>query len=392
MSVFTPFRLGGLEIRNRVIRSAAFEGMSQGGLPSEGLVGYHRSVAAGGVGMTTVAYASVTPDGLTYGHQLCLTNDGVLEGLRRLTDAVHSEGAAAAIQIGHAGYFADRAVTGSRPMGASAVVNLYGLSVPRVMTGDDIARVVAAFARAAALVMEAGFDAIELQLCHGYLLSQFISPYTNRRSDRWGGSLEGRMRFPIEVVRKVRNVVGPDFPVMAKVNLRDGFRGGLEIGESIETARMLEAEGVDALVLSGGFVSKVPMYVMRGDVPFGDFYEGQTRIVKKVGLLLLGRVMVRRFEFSEGYFLEDARKVRRAVRIPLVVVGGLRRLEMMQGVVDEGFELVSMARPLIMEPDLVGRMQRGEATASACEPCNRCIGAMDRGPATCKLLEQRGAS
>jgi 2,4-dienoyl-CoA reductase-like NADH-dependent reductase (Old Yellow Enzyme family) len=394
--LFASTRLGSLTLRNRFVRSAAFEGMCEGGLPSARLVDYHGSVARGGVGMTTVAYASVSRDGLTYGHQLRMDAGGMRRALVRLTDAVHGEGAAACIQIGHAGYFADPAVTGTRPVGASRVPNVYGLSLPRPMREEDIGRVVSDFGRAAVTVRESGFDAVELQLCHGYLLSQFLSPYTNRRGDRYGGSLENRMRFPRAVVRRVREVLGPGFPVVAKVNLTDGFDGGLELGEAVEVARMLEREGVDALVLSGGFVSKVPMYVMRGDVPFAQMYENESSATKKVGLLLLGKVMVKAFEFREAYFLEDARAVRRAVDVPLMLVGGMRSVGTIREVVGEGFELVAMARPLIVEPDLVERMRRGETDGSVCEPCNRCIAAMDGGDMRCtereRLLGARGVS
>jgi 2,4-dienoyl-CoA reductase-like NADH-dependent reductase (Old Yellow Enzyme family) len=388
-TLFAPVKLGSLELRNRFVRAGAFEGMCPGGLPSDELVRYHESVARGGVGMTTVAYASVSSDGLTYAHQIALDKPEVLPRLRAITDAVHREGAAAAIQIGHAGYFADRSVTGCRPMGASRVLNTYGLSVPRPMDEGDLASMVERFAKCSRLAAEAGFDAIELQACHGYLLSQFLSPYTNRRTDRWGGSLENRLRLTRDVMQAMRKAVGSRLAIVVKMNLRDGFSGGLELDEATEVARALEQEGADALVLSGGFVSKVPMYVMRGDVPFREMYQGQTRLVKKVGLLLLGRVLVKAFPFREAYFLEDARIVRKAVRMPLMLVGGLRRRSHMAEVVAEGFDLLALARPLIMEPDLVNRMRKGETEASTCEPCNKCIGEMDHGSMRCALLDER---
>jgi len=388
--VFTPARLGALELRNRVIRSAAFEGMCPGGVPSDELVAYHRRLAEGGVGMSTVAYASVEREGLTYGHQICLDRPGVEDGLRRVADAIREGGAASCIQIGHAGYFAAPYVTRSRPVGASSMLNLYGLSISRELGSAGISRLLDAFERGAAMVVEAGFDAVEVQAAHGYLLSQFLSPYTNRRSDRWGGSLENRLRFPLEVIRRVRRAVGDEHPVIVKMNLRDGFEGGLELEESVGIARAFAGEGVDALVPSGGFVSKVPMYVMRGDVPFEDMYRGQREIVKKVGLLLLGKVIVKAFPYRDLYFLDGARRIRAEVDVPLVVIGGVRTLEQMDGVVREGFEFVAMARPLVREPDLVARMRDGTALASTCEPCNRCVGAMDHGAVRCLDLEEKG--
>lgn len=386
--VFTQFTLRDLTLRNRVVRSAAFEGMSQGGAVTEPLIAYHREVSAGGVGMTTVAYASVSPDGRTYDHQLLMRPE-ILPGLRRLTDAVHAEGAAAAIQLGHCGYFANREVTGVKPMGPSRVFNTYGLGWPRVMTEEDMERVADDFARAAVLAREGGFDAVELHAGHGYLLSQFLSPHTNRRRDAYGGSLENRLRFPVKVVRWVREAVGPACPVLAKMNVQDGFPGGQTVEDAEGIARAFEAEGVDCLILSGGFVSKTPMYVMRGEVPFKEMYAGQASRTKKVGLLLMGRILVKAYPYEDGYFLPESRRIRRAVKLPLMVVGGVRALDQMESILAEGFELLAMARPLIMEPDLIGRMERGEATASRCEPCNKCIAEMDHGGMRCTLLAER---
>lgn len=389
--LFEPVRLGPVELRNRFVRAAAFEGMSQGGVVQQPLIDYHVSVARGGVGMTTVAYASVASEGRSYAHQLDLQRADVGEGLRRLTEAVHAEGAKVALQLGHCGYFSDPKVTGKRPIGASRVFNSYGLSFPRVMSEADIARVVDEFARGAEVAVEAGFDALELHAGHGYLISQFLSPYTNRRKDRYGGGVEQRFRFAAEVSRAVRRVVGKEVALIAKTNLRDGFKGGLDLDEAVQIAKLFEAEALDGLVLSGGFVSKTPMYVMRGDVPFAEFYAGQKELTKKIGLLLLGRVMVKAFPFSEAYFLEDARSVRAAVKMPLMLVGGLRKRETMQKAVDEGFELLALARPLIMEPDFVLRLERGEIDESSCEPCNKCIAEMDKTGMRCVLLDERRA-
>jgi 2,4-dienoyl-CoA reductase-like NADH-dependent reductase (Old Yellow Enzyme family) len=345
-------------------------------MPGRELLDYHRSVAAGGVGMTTVAYATVSKDGLTYPNQIDMQRDDILPGLKRLTGAVHREGAAASIQIGHAGYFAEKKVIGHKPLGVSRVYCTYGLTYPRVMDENDFETLAQAFVGAARRAQETGFDAVEIQAGHGYLLSQFLSPYTNRRNDRWGGSLENRLRFPLQVLQRVRGAV-PDMAMVVKMNLTDGFRGGLELDEAVEVARAFEQNGADALVLSGGFVSKTPMFIMRGEVPYREFRRGQEGLAAKIGLVLVGRLLIKKYPFKEAYFLEDARRVRRAVKLPLVLVGGLRRLETMQAVVGEGFDFVALARPLIMEPDLVRRMEKGETAASACEPCNKCVGEMN---------------
>jgi len=380
--VFSPATLGDLKLRNRLIRTAAFEGMCPNGVPTDQLVEHHRSMAAGGVGMTTVAYASVSADGRTYGHQI-LMSEQVLAPLRKLTEAVHAQGAAASIQLGHCGYFASMSATGERPIGASRLLNLYGLTFSRAMTDADIVRVTEDFGRGARLAREAGFDAVEIHAGHGYLLSQFLSPYTNRRKDAYGGSLENRLRFPIAALRKVRETLGPGFPILVKMNMRDGFSGGLEIDEAVEIAKRFEAEGASALVLSGGFVSKTPLYMLRGDVPTREMASVQSAWYRRIGLLLFGNLFVQKYPYKELFFLEDARRIRAAVKLPLVLVGGIRSVENLETAMAEGFDFAAMGRALIMEPDLPKRWARGETAESKCEPCNICIAEMDRGGVRC---------
>jgi 2,4-dienoyl-CoA reductase-like NADH-dependent reductase (Old Yellow Enzyme family) len=396
--VFTPSAIGGLRLRNRFVRSAAFEGMCPQGEPTDALVDYHRRLAAGGVGMTTVAYAAVSELGRSYPHQLALEAPGTPAGLRRLTDAVHAEGAAASLQLAHAGYAGDPQVAGGRTIGPSRVLNRYKFAYPRPMTEDDVERAAGEYARAAAAAVEAGFDAVEVHAGHGYLLSQFLSPHTNRRTDAFGGSPEGRLRFPLEVVRRVREAVAAfplevvrrvreavaaRVPVLVKMNLRDGFSGGLEIDEAVEIARGFEAAGVDALVLSGGFMTRTPIYIMRGDVPLAELRRELPRLASRIGSLLIGRFMLPAVPFSEAYFLEDARRVREAVHVPLVLVGGLRTLDRMDAIVREGFDFLAMARPFVLEPDLVSKFERGEVTEARCVPCNKCLASVARGQLRC---------
>ena len=379
---FTPLRLGGLELRNRIVKAATFEGMCRGGAPTDALVGHHRAIAAGGAAMTTVAYCSVAPDGRSYATQM-LIEPGIVPAIRRLTDAVHREGAAASLQLGHCGYFADSGVIGGRPLGPSRVFNTYGLSFARPMQENDIARVTADFARATALARDGGFDAVELHFGHGYLVSQFLSPFTNRRDDGYGGSLANRLRFGVEILRAVRATLGPEFPVLAKVNLRDGFPGGLEVEDAIEVARTLEREGVSGLVLSGGFVGRTPLYMLRGDVPFRDMAAAEKKWVRKVGLYLFGRLFVQEYPWEETFFLDAARRVRAAVRLPLVLLGGIVSREGLSRAMSEGFELAGMARALLHDATLPRRLERGEVERSGCIPCNRCIAEMDRGGVRC---------
>jgi 2,4-dienoyl-CoA reductase-like NADH-dependent reductase (Old Yellow Enzyme family) len=380
--LFSPAALGPMEIRNRTIRAAAFEGMCPGGMPSDSLLRYHASVAAGGVGMTTVAYVSVTPDGRGFDHQMWM-HRGVVPGLRRLTDAVHREGAAASIQLGHCGNMADSDVTGQRLVAPSSVFNLFGLALPRAMQGWEIEALIESFGRSVELAAEAGFDAVEVQAGHGYLISQFLTPVTNRRRDRWGGSFENRARLLRRVMARVRKAAGNRMALVVKMNLRDGFPGGLDLDDARRVARLLEEEGADGLVLSGGFVSRCPWYVMRGEIPMEEIMASHHDPIRKAGLFLFGRMIVKEFPFKEAYFLDDALEVRKEVRLPLVLVGGLRSLHVMQDALDRGMDFLAMARPLIIEPDFVNRLKRRERLASICRPCNKCVAAMYRGEAAC---------
>jgi len=379
---FTSYKLGPLTLRNRVIRAGAFEGMTPSGTPSDKLVEHHRALARGGVGMTTISYCSVSRDGLTFADQMHM-RPGIVEDLRRVTDAVHSEGAAAALQLGHAGYFASSRASGTKPIGVSRLLCLYTMTYPRVMNDDDMQRVKQDFARSATMARESGFDAIELHLGHGYLLNQFLSPYTNRRNDQWGGSLENRLRFPLEVLRAVRKEIGETVALLAKMNMSDGFKGGLQLSEAIEVARALEAEGIDALVLSGGFVSKTPFYMLRGDLPVKEMVSNESRWFRRNGLRLFGRIFVQTYPFERMFFFEPACRVREAVSTPLVYLGGVRCMDDLARAMGAGFEMVSMARPLILDPDLVLKMERGELTSSTCEPCNKCVAQMEAGGIFC---------
>jgi 2,4-dienoyl-CoA reductase-like NADH-dependent reductase (Old Yellow Enzyme family) len=389
LAVFSPAQIGRLRLRNRFIRSAALEGLCPRGVPTEALVRHHEQLAAGGVGMTTVAYAAVTNSGRGYPHQLCIWRPGTLSGLRRLTDAVHAQGAGASLQLAHAGYCADPKLTGGTTMAPSAVFNRFTRTFPRPMTETDISAITEEFGRAATTAVEAGFDAVEIHAAHGYLLSQFISPYTNRRRDQWGGSLEARLRFPVAVIRRVRERVGPAFPILVKMNVRDGFAGGLEPDEAVQVARRFEDEGVDALVLSGGFMSRTPMAVMRGDVPYRELRRSLNGLLTKLAALAVARLLVRPVPFTEAYFWPDACRVRKAVSIPLVLVGGLRTLARIEDIVREGIQFIAMARPFFAEPDLVRKFETGAAKASRCEPCNRCLAALAAGEAKCPVFEAK---
>jgi 2,4-dienoyl-CoA reductase-like NADH-dependent reductase (Old Yellow Enzyme family) len=244
------------------------------------------------------------------------------------------------------------------------------------MTKDDIHRVVHDFGRAVHIARESGFDAVEVHAGHGYLISQFLSPYTNRRKDAFGGTLENRMRFMDMVMEVVLGQAGPDMAVIVKMNMRDGFPGGMEIQEALEVARRLERTGVHALVLSGGFVSRAPMYVMRGAMPIRTLTHYMDNFWLKLGVRLAGKMMIKSIPFAEAYFLEDAKEFRSRLKLPLIYVGGLTSREKMDEVLDAGFEFVSMARALVHDTNFVNLLKSNEISTSGCEHSNYCIARM----------------
>ena len=266
--VFGPARLGPLTLRNRIIKSATFEGASPRGEVTDALVAFHERVARGGAAMTTVAYLAVSPEGRTDRHCVLLGEPSV-PGLTRLTEAVHAAGALASAQIGHAGPVANSKSNGSPALSPSRRFGASGAPT-RAATAADIARITDDYRRGAGTAVAAGFDAIEVHLGHNYLLSSFLSPRLNRRKDDWGGSLEHRARFPRAVVAAVRDGAGPGVAVTAKLNMDDGVPGGFDLPESVDVARMLQDDGhLDALELTGGSSLSNPMYLFRGDAPPG---------------------------------------------------------------------------------------------------------------------------
>lgn len=374
--LFTPVTIGPLTLRNRTIRSAAFESMCPGNKPSEQLLDYHRSVAAGGVGMTTVAYAAVTRSGLSFDRQLWMRPD-IVPGLRKLTDAVHAEGAAASIQLGHCGNMSHKSICGCTPVGASTGFNLYSPTFVRGLRADELPEMARTYGQAVNLAREAGFDAVEIHAGHGYLISQFLSPSTNHRKDEFGGSLGNRMRFMDLVMEEVMKAAGNDMSVLVKMNMRDGFRGGMELDESLQVAHRLQQSGAHALVLSGGFVSKAPMYVMRGKMPIRTMTYYMNCWWLKYGVRMVGKYMIPTVPFKEAYFLDDALKFRAELPdMPLVYVGGLVAREKIDEVLSHGFEAVQMGRALLNEPGFVNRMHAEEKARCNCHHSNYCIARM----------------
>lgn len=377
-NLFTPYKLGPVELRNRTIRSAAFEAMCRDNRPTQELFDYHTAVARGGIGMTTVAYAAVCESGISFNSQLWLRPE-IVPDLKKLTDAIHAEGAKASIQLGHCGNMTHRSTCHCTPIGASRGFNLYSPTFYRKMTRKDIDEVAKAFGEATRLCIEAGFDAVEVHAGHGYLISQFLSPYTNHRKDEFGGSLDNRMRFMRMCISEVVKAAGDKIAVTAKLNTSDGFKGGQTTEELIEVAKELRKLGVQAITLSGGFVSRAPMYVMRGEFPVKTIvhYFPWKQWWLKAGVLLGGRIVAPTVPFKKLFFMEDALKFREAMPdFPFIYVGGVTDRKSADKVIDSGFPLLQMGRAVLEDTDFVNKMKADENHCSACEHSNFCVGRM----------------
>jgi 2,4-dienoyl-CoA reductase-like NADH-dependent reductase (Old Yellow Enzyme family) len=373
---FTPAELGPITLRNRIIKSATFEGLTRDHVVNDALIDFHRKVAAGGVGMTTLAYCAVSPDGCGTPNELVLTPEAA-PGLARFAEAVRAAGAAVSAQLGHAGAVA--AGTGLPGLSPSPVFSPLAMKRTKAVTVDQIRRIIGDFASGARLLADAGFDAVELHFGHGYLPSEFLSPRLNKRTDDWGGSLENRARIVREIATAVRDAVGDRVAVLAKLNMADGVRGGLWLDESVPVARMLQDDGaLDAIELTVGSSLQNPMYLFRGEAPVAEMARTMPKAIRPA-FRVFGKAFLREYPFEEAYLLPYARQFRAALTMPLVLLGGVNRLETVTGALAEGFDFVAMARALLREPDLVKRWQAGATHESLCVHCNKCMATIYRG-------------
>lgn len=380
-SAFTPWSLGPLTLRNRLIKAATNEGMAKNGLVSKGLALFHERVAQGGAAMSTVAYCATSRDGRTFVDQATLDADS-LSDFRALTDGVHRHGAAACAQLTHAGSFTflgkDELQT-SRPLSSSGGFNKVGVLskrwLKRRMGSAELAAMTDEFVAAALRAREAGFDAVELHMGHGYLLSQFVSPLYNKRRDAYGGTIEKRMRFPAETLSRVLDAVGKDLAVVVKYSMTDGVAAGNQIADGVEVARILERTGAHMAVLSNG------MNVESITAMFGSSFPKENRSsnpnpILRLGMWLQSFSEPKHVEFRENYLREHALKIRAAVKMPLAYLGGIQSIEGVESAMADGFDCVAMGRILIHNPKIVSQWAAGTVHKSGCTACNRCVSMM----------------
>ncbi len=371
-SAFVPAQLGPLTLRNRIIKAATFEGVMPRGAVTDELVEFHARVARGGAALTTVAYCAVSPGGRVHRNTLVM-RDEIVPDLRRLTAAVHAEGALASAQIGHAGLVANVRSNRAPTLAPSTRFSAPAMGRVRGASPVQLDEVLADFERATRVAIAAGFDAVEVHLGHNYLLSSFLSPNLNRRRDELGGSVVQRSSFPRRVVAAVRRVAGSEVAVLAKLNMADGVPKGLQLEESLQIGALLEADGhLDAIELTGGSSLLNGMYFFRGEVPMAEFIATQPRMVG-LGLRLMGRRIFPTYPFEEAFFLPMARQFRAELSMPLILLGGINELATIEGAMAEGFEFVAMARALLREPDLPRKLAAHESAGALCIHCNQCL-------------------
>ena len=376
---FSPATLGQLPLKNRILKAATYEGKTPDGIPGELLLNFHKGIVQGGTAMTTIGYCTTEADG-RINDQMMWMHEGIRDQLthmnRELKDA--APGVAISGQMTHCGNFSKNRKLQrlKRPLGPSRQFNSLGaasgMPFAGAMTVRDIDYLVQTYADAARLMKETGFDAVEIHFSHGYGLSQFISPRTNRRTDEYGGSLTNRMRLPLRALEAVRKAVGGDFPILGKIGLTDGIKDGLHIDEAIEVAAMLDTAGIDALICSGGTSSFNPMLYFRGDTLEKGLIEVEKNPIMKLGLKLIGSRMFRFYPYEELYFLDDAKRVRDRVNCQMVYIGGCTDVPSIEKVMAEGFDFIQLGRPLIKDPDFVKHAMADRNYKNGCIHCNRC--------------------
>jgi 2,4-dienoyl-CoA reductase-like NADH-dependent reductase (Old Yellow Enzyme family) len=370
---FSPVRLGPVQLRNRIVKAATSEGRSPDGRVTDDLIDFHRSFAEGGVGMTTVAYCCVSPQGASAPGQIVMNGDA-LPGLRKLTDAVHSTGAGISAQLGHAGVVAPKKLTGVTAVAPSRFVNPTSFAYCREIRRDEISAVIEQFADAAQVAIDSGFDAVELHFGHLYLPSSFLSPLINRRRDEYGGDIDNRSRLVREIARRVRDVVGDRIAVIAKLDMDDGLPGSIWIDEALRTAQLLDTDAtLDAIELTQGSSVYRPMYLFRGDVPVREFAKVMPPVMRP-GVRLLGKGVMGSYPYEDLYMLPAARQFVPVMKnTKLILLGGITNRDHVETGLREGFDFVAMGRALLREPDLVNKMIADAGVRSRCNHNNKCM-------------------
>lgn len=346
--LFTPTRIGSLTLKNRFVRSATWENMAtEDGHMTDKLYGIYRELAEGGVGLIVTGYANIVPEEKPNAGMMGMYDDSFIPEYKKLTDLVHQHDSKIMMQLAYGGTKTTYDL-GERVIFAPSEVAERGTqTLGKAMTKDEIAYIVEAFARASLRAKESGFDGVEIHAAHTYLINQFLSPYYNQRNDEYGGSLENRMRFLLEIFEETRKLVGVDFPILIKLTATEFFEGGLTFDETREICKKLEQVGADALIISGNIHGKAIDIV-------GESYDGYT--LQK-----------------EGFFHQYGDVISKEVNVPVITVGGLTDIEAIEQIADNtNIDCFALSRPLLSEPNLIKRWEEGDRSPALCETCSKC--------------------
>jgi 2,4-dienoyl-CoA reductase-like NADH-dependent reductase (Old Yellow Enzyme family) len=378
--LFEATRIKNMELKNRIIRSATHEGMSdENGFPEKALFQLYERIAKGGAALIITGYAYVSRDGKSHLYRMQgIDRDDHIPAYKELVNHVHKNGAAIAMQIAHCGRQTTREAIGTQPIAPSPVKDKSLFTTPREMDEQDIERIIEAFAQAARRVKASGFDAVQIHAAHGYLLNQFLSPYTNRRTDRWGGSIENRMRIVAEIYQRCRKQVGPDFPILIKINAYDTMKKGLRPDESVIMAKMIGDMGFDGIEVSCG-IFEDNFSTIRGDAPFDailddwDIYRRKNALFRFF-MRRFGEKIVKPAPFVEAYNLEAAKAIRAAVTCPVFLVGGMVVPDTIEQIIERSdVDYISLSRALIADANFPNKIRGGSPEASRCVRCNLCM-------------------
>jgi 2,4-dienoyl-CoA reductase-like NADH-dependent reductase (Old Yellow Enzyme family) len=392
--LFTPTEINGMQLKNRLVRSATYEHMAtEDGKVTDQLIRFYSRLAKGGVGLIILGAAYVQESGHGLPCQIGISNDDHILGLKKLVDEIHDHDARVALQIYHAGRQTTSAeIGGQTPIAPSAIEPdpLYKTS-PREMTEKEISETINAFGAAAQRCKESGFDAVQLHAAHGYLLTQFLSPHTNRRTDEWGGNLENRMRFVIEVNNSVRKAVGDDYPVLIKLSVEEGLENGIKLDEASNIAKRLSQAKLDAIEISGGTIVDSVFMMSRGDIPIDMILSMTAKNAEpstKEQMAAFFYSIKDMVKYEEAYWLAHAEKIKETIEdVPLILVGGMKYPQTMAKILEENkADLISLCRALIREPDFPKEMAEGRKDPAKCAFCNRCLAGIFTGPTQCRNL------
>ncbi|MFT9497749.1 tRNA-dihydrouridine synthase [Anaerosolibacter sp.] len=345
--IFMPFKIKDMEVKNRFVRSATYEFISEGDFVNEQLINTYRNLARNEIGLIITGNFAVHPRGKLSKYQYSIYDNQFVEDIERLVDAVHEHESKIFIQLSHAGRQTKEKFTGGKIVAPSCIPSAIYKDEPIELGDEGIYEIIDAFALGAYRAKLAGADGIQLHGAHGYLIHQFLSPITNKRQDEWGGSLENRMRFLLEIIKACRKEVGEDYIIGIKLSSEDLLEEGLTSDDAILIAKILEQNGIDFMEISGGLPETAESSPIRTKIIAGK---------------------------NEGYFIEAACKIRQNMTIPVSVVGGFRSLEFMNRLIEEeGFDMISLSRPFIAEPDLIEKFKRELSDKSKCISCNKCF-------------------